>query len=236
MQTMKLNLARIPGAFFVRRERWTLTWAGMLLMLATVTILVAAGLRDLYSFLAISSPIHGQFLVVEGWMPSYAYRETVAEFAKGKYTKVIAVGVLHENGNAGGDRDEDFGADRLISFGIPADIVVTASNGAVQRDRTFHAAIALKEWLQRQDIRKASIDVVSLGPHARRSRLLYQEALGDDVSVGIIALDQRGIDPGHWWRTSEGARSVITEAIGYVYARFFYAPERYLTPVRSAGP
>lgn len=234
MQTRNSNLARFFQVFVVRRERWTLTWAGLLVLLAALTIVVLAGVQNLYSFLTVSSPVRGRFLVVEGWLPAYAYREAAAEFSKGGYESAIAAGVMHENGNAGGDRDEDFGAGKLIYYGVPAGLVATASNHAVQRDRTFHAAIAVKEWLARHDVGKTSIDIVTVGAHARRSRLLYQEALGDDVKVGVISVDDQAIDPRHWWRTSEGARTVITETVGYVYVRLFYSPERYLTPVTGA--
>src|ERR1700693_1410295 len=64
---------------FVRRERWMLTWPGRLLMLAVVTSIALVGARNLCAFLAITSPVGGEFLVVEGWMPTYAYREAVTE-------------------------------------------------------------------------------------------------------------------------------------------------------------
>ncbi len=160
-------------------------------------------------------------------MPTYAYREAATEFRKGGYAKVVSVGILKKDGGAGGDPDEDFGTERLIQFGVPADLIATASYSAIQVDRTFHAAMAVKGWLQAQGLRTASIDVITLGPHARRSRLLYEKALGDNVKVGVIAIEDFRIDPDRWWRTSEGARSVISEAIGYVYARFVFSPDAY---------
>ena len=53
--------------------------------------------RGLSGFLAITSPVGGQFLVVEGWMPAYAYREAAAQFRKGSYKKIIAAGVTQED-------------------------------------------------------------------------------------------------------------------------------------------
>jgi len=55
-------------------------------------------------------------------------------------------------------------------------------------------------------------------------------ALGDDVKVGVISIPDTRFDPSAWWKTSEGARSVLTESIGYVYARVFFSPERGDTP------
>ncbi|MGA2556129.1 MAG: hypothetical protein ABSG04_07630, partial [Verrucomicrobiota bacterium] len=62
--------------------------------------------------------------------------------------------------------------------------------------------------------------------HARRSRLLFQKACGDDTKVGVIALDDVGYDPTHWWRTSEGVREVVGEGIAYLYARIVFHPSR----------
>ena len=218
--------SRVPGALstlLVRRERWTLTWTGRLLTLAVLAMLTVFLARGLCNFLAITSPVGGQFLVVEGWMPTYAYREAATEFRKGSYVKVIAAGVLQDGGNANGDLLEHFGGEKLINFGVPSDRVVTASYGEIYRDRTFHSAMAVKQWLQEQGLQTAPIDVVTVGPHARRSRLLYETALGDAAKVGVIAVEDRRFDPNHWWRSSQGVRTVVDESIAYLYARVFFS-------------
>ena len=159
-------------------------------------------------------------------MPACAYGEAAAQLRKGGYQKVIAAGVFHEDWDAGGESREHFGGEKLIRFGVPSDLVVTTSSDEAQRDRTFHAAMAVKRWLQDQGFRTASIDVVTIGPHARRSRLLYESALGSEVNVGIIAVEDPRFDPKHWWRSSVGVRTVIDESIAYLYVRvFFSAPQ-----------
>jgi uncharacterized SAM-binding protein YcdF (DUF218 family) len=221
-----LRKSRTSGALaklIVRRERWTLTWLGKLLTLAGLAMLTVILARGLCDFLAITSPVGGQFLVVEGWMPIYAYREAVTEFRKGRYIKIIAAGVIQEDGNGGGDLREHFGGEKLIKFGVPTDRVVTVSYREIHRDRTFHSAMAVKQWLQDQGLRATSIDVVTVGPHARRSRLLYEKALGDAVKVGVIAIEDPQFDPNHWWRSSEGVRTVVDESIAYLYARVFFS-------------
>jgi uncharacterized SAM-binding protein YcdF (DUF218 family) len=213
------------AALFVRRERWTLTWPGRLIVLAVITIIVVLGARNLCVFLAVTSPVGGEFLVVEGWMPAYAYRQAVTEFRKGGYRKIIAAGTMQDDGDDGEESREHSGAEKLIAFGVPRDLVVIASYGEVHRDRTFHAAMAVKQWLQAQGLRTTSVDVVTVGPHARRSRLLYEKAVGNEVAVGVFAIEDRKFDPGHWWRSSEGVRTVVDESIAYLYARlFFFGP------------
>jgi uncharacterized SAM-binding protein YcdF (DUF218 family) len=211
------------AALLVRRERWTLTWAGRLLTLTVVAMLTVILARGLCGFLAITSPVGGQFLVVEGWMPGYAYREAAAQFRKASYTKIIVAGMIKEDGDSGGDLREHFGREKLIKFGVPSDLVVTASFEEVHRDRTFHSAMAVKQWLQEQGLRTTSIDVVTVGPHARRSRLLFEKALGNEVKVGVISVEDRRFDPNHWWRASEGVRTVVDESVAYLYARVFFS-------------
>jgi hypothetical protein len=205
----------------VRRERWILSWPARLLALVLVLGTVAILGRQLGTFLAVTSPVGGQFLVVEGWMPSYAYREAAVQFRKGAYQKAIAAGTL--DWDAGGELSQHFGGEKLIRFGIPRDRVVTTSSDEIEHDRTFHAALAVKRWLREQGVATASIDVVTIGAHARRSRLLYEMALGPAVKVGVIALEDRRFDPSYWWRSSPGVRAVLGEGIAYLYARLFFS-------------
>ena len=68
-----------------------------------------------------------------------------------------------------------------------------------------------------------SIDVVSLGVHARRSWILFAQAFSS-VDVGVIAIKSKEYDPSRWWLFSSGVRNVISESIAYLYARFIFSP------------
>lgn len=202
---------------FERRERWGLTWPGMLLLVALIVI---SG-RWLCAFLAVTEPVGAPLLVVESWMPAFAFRDAVARFNEGGYEKIIAAGVYDDDWNEPGGMSECFGDKNLVRFGAPAERVVTATAERVSRDRTFHAAMAVKRWLQQQGRQDAAIDVITIGPHARRSRLLFEKALGENVRVGVIAVPERRYDMDHWWRSSAGFRMVTGEAIAYAYTRLF---------------
>ena len=167
--TQMMERSASLSQLIVRREKWALTWTGRLLVLTSMAALAVMIGRGLCAFLAITSPVGGQFLVVEGWMPGYAYREAAAQFRKSGYQKIIAAGVFNEDPDACGDLRVHFGGEKLISFGVPKDLVVTTATEEVQQDRTFHAAMAVKHWLQEQGLRATSIDVVTIGPHARNS-------------------------------------------------------------------
>ena len=43
--------------------------------------------------------------------------------------------------------------------------------------------------------------------------------------MGVIAIENREYSPGHWWTYSEGVKEVVSEGVGYLYARFFFRPE-----------
>ncbi|MFO1313559.1 MAG: hypothetical protein U1F41_16005 [Burkholderiales bacterium] len=218
-------MSRFWSHFARRRERWTLTWPARAIVLMVVGVLALGGIRNLYIFLSPTQPAGGKFLVVEGWMPKFAYRSAASIFREGKYAQIIAVSVVLEDGFATIDRPTDSGLESLVAAGVPQGLIAVASYHAIQRDRTYHAALAVREWMRSHGILATSVDIVTLGAHARRSRLLYQEALGDGFRVGVISIEDPRIDPLHWWRTSEGARSVIGETIGYVYARLLFNPE-----------
>ena len=180
--------------------------------------------RNLGNFLSVNSPAGAPLLVVEGWMPGYVYREAAARFRQGGYQKIIAAGVARDDADDAPDARTDFGVDDLVKAGVPRDRIELATASAKQLDRTFHSAEAVKHVLLDQGMRSGAVDVLTVGPHARRSRLLYEDALGDGFVVGIIALDDRRFDIQHWWRTSEGVRRVVDETVAYLYARLFFSP------------
>ena len=94
---------------------------------------------------------------------------------------------------------------------------------AVEKDRTYHSALALKRWIAEHEAEVTAINVATPGVHARRSQVLYAKALGSRVKVGVVALRDKKYDPAHWWRSSEGMREVPFEALAYLYVRFVFS-------------
>jgi hypothetical protein len=68
------------------------------------------------------------------------------------------------------------------------------------------------------------INVLTENTHARRTRLLFQEAFGKEADVGIISVPNPGYRADRWWRFSAGAREVMSESVSYMYAKFFFWP------------
>ena len=94
----------------------------------------------------------------------------------------------------------------------------------MDRDRTYGSAVALRNWFRDHNMAVSGIDVVTEDVHARRTRLLFEKALGKNVVVGIIAVPNPDYDWRRWWSYSEGVKGVGSEALAYAYARLFFYP------------
>ena len=116
----------------------------------------------------------------------------------------------------------ELGAGSLIALGWSTNTVQAVSAPWVRQDRTYAAAVSLRKWFSAHGISPTRIQLMSEGPHARRSRLMFEKAMGPGVSVGIINLPPKEYDPRHWWRSSQGVQSVVGEALAYGYARFLF--------------
>jgi hypothetical protein len=215
-----------------RREITVPTWRGWLLCLFFFGILGFVLLRCVYPFLAVNAPAAGGVLVVEGWAPDYVLRSAIAEFHRGAYDRVYVTGGPVEVG-APLSQYENFaavGTSTLVKLGLPADAVQAVPAPRVAQDRTFTSAVILKRWWRAHRIVPSTVQVISLGPHTRRSRLLFQKAFGKEVTIGIISVPPRDYDPKVWWRSSAGFRTVTGELTAYVYARFIFSGREAAVP------
>jgi hypothetical protein len=112
----------------------------------------------------------------------------------------------------------------LLRLGISRDAIEVVPAPKALRDRTYTSALTLNHWFGEHGAAPRQLQVLTLGPHARRTRLLYEKAMGARVAIGIVALEVQEFDPQHWWRTSPGFRTVTDELIAYGYARFLFHP------------
>jgi uncharacterized SAM-binding protein YcdF (DUF218 family) len=183
-------------------------------------------ISNLYPFIAPEAPPHNGLLVVEGWIHDFALDEAVHIYKSGDYSKIVCTGVPIETGSyiQAFKSYPEMTAARLRKMGIPAGEIITAIGEETRKDRTYVAATALREAFMAYNIGETNIHLVTTGPHGRRSRLLFQKALGDDYHIGITCLEDSGYDPDHWYLYSQGVRKVIGEWIAYTYAKLFFHP------------
>jgi uncharacterized SAM-binding protein YcdF (DUF218 family) len=217
------------GGLLVRQYRWGLSrWARFFLLVVLLTLGLIMFL-NVDAFLAPTQRVDTDILVVEGWVHPYAIRASAEEFQNHSYHRVFTTGgpVV---GNGGYINDyqtaASVGADLLKKAGIPAELIQMVPSHVMGRDRTYSSAIALRNWLREHDMQVRSLNIVTEGAHARRTRMLFEKALGSNVAVGVISVPSPDFDARHWWLYSEGVEEVVTEGVAYLYAKFFFLPSQ----------
>lgn len=210
-----------------RKERWGLSWCGRLLVASMVMLAICVVILNIYQFLAVTDRVNTNILVVEGWIQRHAIRAGADEFNSGSYERIFTTGGP-ENGSGGYINDyqtsASVGADALKKVGIPDDLIQMVPSRVMDQDRTYSSAVALREWFHQHNMPVNSINVLTEDTHARRTRLLFREAFGDRIEVGIIAVRNPDYKPNQWWRCSEGVKDVLSEGIAFIYAKFFFYP------------
>lgn len=212
-----------------RRERWGLSARGLLIGMAVSIALFVGWLFGVYPFFAVTERVESRLLAVEGWVDLYAVKAAADEFEAGAYERVFTTGgPVHGMGGYTNDfnTSASVGAGRLKAAGVAPERVQMVPSRVTARDRTYSSAVALRTWCQENHVPLTSINVVTADVHARRTRLLYQKALGDSVQVGVIAVPNPDYESRRWWLYSQGVRSVVGECIAYLYARLVFVPTR----------
>lgn len=217
------------GGLLIRREVWALSWVGKLALGLATMCLLAVALDRIYPFLAVTEKVETPVLVVEGWLHPYGIQAAAEEFRKRSYRRVFTTGgpVV---GKAGYFNDfqtaASVGADRLKAAGVPPQFMQIVPSRVSSRDRTYGAALALRDWLREHDENVRSFNIVTEGAHGRRTRLMFKEAFGPGVDIGVISVPSPDFDAKRWWHYSEGTEEIIQETIEYVYAKLLFQPSR----------
>lgn len=225
-QSKRQQSARRRGfGMLVRKERWGLSLPGKLVLILALCLGGLGLVRGAYPFLAMTRPVSTDTLVVEGWLPPSVVQQLANRYVTKKYQQIIIPRGLfkgrtpYESGEFAGN----YMAEALVQLGIPRERVHLVFFDSVKVDRTYHSALAAKKWCHEQGVSIDSMELVTLGPHARRSRLLFQKAFGHKTRIGVLALEDDQYDPQHWWRSSAGVREVPFELIAYLYAKFLFS-------------
>ena len=210
-----------------RKERWGLSWRGWLLLSSAGLVAAYFAFLNIHPFLAVTHRVNTNILVVEGWIHRYSIRGGVEEFKNGSYERIFTTGGPW-TGEGGYTNDYNtsasVGADRLKRSGLSDESVQMVPSHVMDRDRTYDSAIALRNWLRDHHLPVRGINVVTENVHARRTRLLFHEALGKEVTVGVIAVPNPDYDSEHWWRYSQGVKDVVSETVAFIYAKLLFYP------------
>ncbi len=171
------------------------------------------------SFLAINKPVDGEILVVEGWFyhNKHALKEAMEEFNNGNYVCLVTLG--------GPDTRDSMvssvanrAAEKLVELGFDDKFLVAIPSPYVKKNRTYNSALVLKEWFMKSKKEVKSLNVFTLGVHARKSYVLFRKVMGQSIAVGVIAAQETTYNQKYWWLSMRGIRLMFRNTIGYIYA------------------
>jgi len=159
-----------------------------------------------------------EILVVEGWIGPDGVRAAAAEFEQHGYQYIVSTGGLTtaEGWSQPGWSYAEGADSELVRSGIAKDKIIVAPSRETETQRTYESAVAVWRALKARGIRPNSLNVLTFGPHARRSHLVFAKAF-QPTQVGVIAWAPPGYQVVPWWRSSSRAKELIEETAGYVY-------------------
>ena len=207
-----------------QRSLWVPTWKGCLLTALLLGIMVYGSLHGIHPFLAVNEPVKAEVLVVEAWVPDYILKQgldlSIADDCR--YLLLTGGTVRSEINPEPGDTYARMAMKRLQRISKDLEKVRSVPSPNAERDRTYASAIAVRDWLAKEGVEVRCLNVMTMGPHGRRSRLMFEKAFGPEVEIGILSGRSREYDPAHWWRSSEGVKEILSEGAAYLYARFLF--------------
>lgn len=205
--------AQVRGACGASKK-WKLRTAGGILLIGICIYMMAIN-----RFLSVSSPVPAQILVIEGWIwakPSMI--QASQEFKRG-YQLVVCVSAPPRAVAALGTRsDAELARARLIELGIAERQIHCLTLAEPGRNRTYRSALATRAWMGQMKPESTSINVFTVGVHARKSLVLFQKAFGPGYKVGIIAGTESEYPVKSWWTSKKGIQLVLRNTAGYLYA------------------
>jgi hypothetical protein len=211
---------RIRFRLLVKKQVYVPTVLGWFLLLGCLAGLSFVGVNRAYPFLAYENPNDSDVFIIEGWVPDYVLDRSLVPFQEGHCRLLITTGGPLEVGAelASYETDAELTAARLVKMGFREEQIVAVPSQAVDRDRTYASALAVRKWLETNPgVKRANL--VTKGAHTRRSFIIFKAVLPATFELGTFTVPPRDYDPKRWWTSSEGFRVVVSEGIAYTYAR-----------------
>ena len=186
-------------------------------LIASGAILFILFLGFVHPFLAITEPVKADVIVVEGWVPNYVLPVVVSEFNRGGYTRVLVSGLEFTRNDPAYSEGSDAArtARRLASLGLDPAVVLACPAPDSDWNRTSTMARTVLDRLHTLNVQPKGINVITLGPHARQSRLAYQRIAGPLVPVGVISVPKDDYVASHWWTSPAGIKKTIKDFAGW---------------------
>lgn len=211
---------------FSKKEVWVPSKLGWLVIISGIIGLMLLVCLLINPFLSVNAPLMQGYLIVDGSLSDHAIIRSVNYFDSLGYQKIIVTGGPVPMGSYHSKFQSyaEVGEAKLHRLNFPDTAIVAISVSHVLKDRTYHNALAVKEWLEMKNDPQLFLTIFEVGPHARRSRLLYETVFEDQYHIGVASIPDINFDNQKWWNSSIGFRTVIGESIAYFYVRLFFHP------------
>jgi hypothetical protein len=179
------------------------------------------------SYLAETHRVEADILVVEGWIGRKGISAAVQEFQRGGYRYIVASGGL-TSGFWEGESESyaQMAASEMTRLGVPQEEIVVATSENTEKHRTFESAVAVWRTLRDAGIKPKALNVFTFGAHARRSALVFAKVNADVAKIGVIAWVPPEYQHERWWHSSERAKELLDETVGYFYELLFNSGRR----------
>jgi hypothetical protein len=208
---------RPPGWFrlvrrAVKRSRTLIYAFSIAALLSTATWLCVSG----ESFFSLTRRLPAEVLVVDGWIGKDGLQAAAAEFQRSGYEFVLTTGGLTDDRRSPLNYCE-IAEEEFVRLGISRARIINAPTGEIEHERTFKSALSAWQALRKRGIYPKAINVMTLGPHARRSCLVYAKVFAPVTRVGVIAWVPAYYKTEPWWRSQGRTKCFFKEIVGYPF-------------------
>lgn len=202
----------------------------MLVLALGASFIVVAGILNVYDFLSVTDRVPGKILVVEAWFyQSPSFGEVLSEYERGGYEEVIVVGSSEKAApdQETGSSSAMLAAKRLERLGLDARSIIPVTSPHADSERTYGLGLALRDYFLHHPDKSGDVNVLTMGVHARKSRMLFQAALGEEYRVGVVSAKVNFCRGNRWFLSCECIGLVARNVAGYLYALALVAKYKF---------
>lgn len=210
------------------KEKRVLTWPARLIILGLVLLLFYVFMSLLPWFLSPVKPVlNADLLIVEGFVHDNIIDSAIRMYDEDGYRQIITSGPVMDLGAmlTNYTSTAEVAEATFLKKGFPKDKITAVFAPYSLRQRTYRSALAVRYFVDSLKTKPTGINILTQGAHGRRSYFLFRKAFkGSGIPIGVISLDGLRYDEKKWWNTSKGARTVMSEFMGWFYEVLFFSP------------
>jgi len=192
----------------VRKKGYSFTWSGCLKYIYSVMV---QNDNDIYE-----PPLDRNLSVSE---ICFDDKITVPYLFHSEYDMLKLDGKLRFKNNL--TTTAQMARSKLIRMGMDSTRIIAVSADKAGINRTLTSALEFRKWLFAKGKDINGINIISLGPHARRTWMTYNKILDGRYRIGIISLPE---DSDMNLTGNKKAFQTLRETLGIVYYWFILIP------------